>query len=103
MIDSSFSFDGVVGAFALTNNLLLIMLGLGAGAMFVRSFTVLLVDNRTLIHYRYLEHGAFWAIGALAFMMLIGVGLQVPEAVTGLIGATLIAAALGSSILANRK
>lgn len=103
LIDSSFSFDGVVGAFALTNNLLMIMLGLGAGAMFVRSFTVLLVDNRTLLHYRYLEHGAFWAIGALAFMMLIGVGMQVPEAVTGLIGAALIAAALVSSILANRK
>ncbi len=103
LIDSSFSFDGVIGAFALTNNLFFIMLGLGAGAMFVRSFTLLLVDNRTLIHYRYLEHGAFWAIGALALLMLVGVGLQVPEAVTGLVGAVLIAASLGSSILANRK
>jgi uncharacterized protein len=103
LIDASFSFDGVVGAFALTNNLLYIVLGLGAGAMFVRSFTLLLVDNRTLIHYRYLEHGAFWAIGALAFLMLIGVGLQVPEAATGLVGVFLIAASLASSILANRK
>ena len=103
LIDSSFSFDGVIGAFALTNNLFFIMLGLGAGAMFVRSFTLLLVDNRTLIHYRYLEHGAFWAIGALAVMMLVGVGLQVPDAVTGLVGAVLIAASLGSSVLANRK
>ena len=93
----------MVGAFALTNNLLFIMLGLGAGAMFVRSFTLLLVDNRTLIHYRYLEHGAFWAIGALAFLMMIGVGMQVPEAVTGLVGVCLIAASLASSILANRK
>jgi len=103
LIDSSFSFDGVIGAFALTNNLLFIMLGLGAGAMFVRSFTLLLVDNRTLIHYRYLEHGAFWAIGALSVLMLVGAGLHVPEAVTGLMGALLIAASLGSSILANRK
>jgi uncharacterized protein len=103
LIDSSFSFDGVIGAFALTNNLLFIMLGLGAGAMFVRSFTLLLVDNRTLIRYRYLEHGAFWAIGALAVVMLIGAGFDVPDAVTGLLGAALIAASLGSSILANRK
>lgn len=103
LIDSSFSFDGVIGAFALTTNLFFIMLGLGAGAMFVRSFTLLLVDNRTLIRYRYLEHGAFWAIGALAVVMMIGAGLHVPEAVTGLLGALLIAASFGSSILANRK
>ena len=103
LIDSSFSFDGVIGAFALTNNLLFIMLGLGAGAMFVRSFTLLLVENRTLIRYRYLEHGAFWAIGALAVVMMVGAGLEVPEAITGLMGALLIAASLGSSILANRK
>jgi hypothetical protein len=103
LIDSSFSFDGVIGAFALTNNLFFIMLGLGAGAMFVRSFTLLLVENHTLIRYRYLEHGAFWAIGALAVVMMVGAGLAVPEAVTGMIGALLIAASLGSSILANRK
>ena len=103
LIDSSFSFDGVIGAFALTNNLLFIMLGLSAGAMFVRSFTLLLVDNRTLIRYRYLEHGAFWAIGALAVMMMVGAGFAIPEAVTGLLGAALIGASLGSSILANRK
>lgn len=103
LIDSSFSFDGVIGAFALTNNLFFIVLGLGAGAMFVRSFTLLLVENRTLIRYRYLEHGAFWAIGALAVVMLVGAGRDIPEAVTGLMGALLIVASLGSSILANRK
>lgn len=103
LIDSSFSFDGVIGAFALTHNLLLIMLGLGAGAMFVRSFTLLLLSNRTLIHYRYLEHGAFWAIGALAMLMLLSAGRHIPEAATGLLGALLIVASLGSSILANRK
>jgi hypothetical protein len=71
--------------------------------MFVRSFTLLLVDNRTLVRYRYLEHGAFWAIGALALLMLAGVSFHIPEAVTGLLGATLIIASLGSSILANRR
>lgn len=103
LIDASFSFDGVIGAFAMTNNLFIIALGLGAGAMFVRSFTLLLVDNGTLTRFRYLEHGAFWAIGALAVLMLVGVSVHISEAVTGLLGAVLIAASLGSSILANRR
>ena len=103
LIDASFSFDGVIGAFAMTNNLFVIALGLGAGAMFVRSFTLQLVDHGTLTRFRYLEHGAFWAIGALAVLMLIGVTIHISEAVTGLLGAALIAASLGSSILANRN
>lgn len=103
LLDASFSFDGVIGAFAMTNNLFVITLGLGAGAMFVRSFTLLLVDSGTLTRYRYLEHGAFWAIGSLAVLMLIGVSLHISEMVTGLLGAALIAASLGSSIWANRK
>jgi len=103
LLDASFSFDGVVGAFALTNNLFIITLGLGAGAMFVRSFTLLLVERGTLSTYRFLEHGAFWAIGALAVIMLAGAKYHIPEAVTGLLGAALIALSLGSSILSNRK
>ena len=103
LIDASFSFDGVIGAFAMTNNLFIIALGLGAGAMFVRSFTLLLVDRGTLTEYRYLEHGAFWAIGALAGLMLLGVSYHIGEAVTGLLGGALIAAAFGSSVLANRR
>lgn len=103
LIDASFSFDGVLGAFALTNNLFIIALGLGAGAMFVRSFTLLLVDKGTLNQYRYLEHGAFWAIGALAMLMMIGVNIHIPEAVTGLFGAFLIVASLYSSITANNR
>ncbi len=102
VLDASFSFDGVVGAFAMTHDLLVIMLGLGAGAMFVRSFTLLLVERGTLETYRYLEHGAFWAVGALAAIMLGGVEFHIPEAITGLLGAALIVWALGSSIRANR-
>ena len=103
LIDASFSFDGVLGAFAMTNNLFIIAIGLGTGAMFVRSFTLLLVEKHTLTHYRHLEHGAFWAIGSLAMLMLLGVNLSIPEAVTGPLGAALILAALASSILANRR
>lgn len=103
LLDASFSFDGVVGAFAMTNNLIVIALGLGAGALFVRSFTIFLVEKGTLDSYRYLEHGAFWAIGALAAIMLVGIKWHIPEAVTGLLGALLIIFSIASSIRANRK
>lgn len=102
VLDASFSFDGVIGAFALSNNLFIIALGLGIGAMFVRSMTIMLVDLGTLAEYRYLEHGAFWAIIALAGIMLSSVLYEIPETVTGLIGAALIGLALLSSIQHNR-
>lgn len=103
ILDASFSFDGVIGAFALSANLFVIALGLGIGAMFVRSMTVFLVEKGTLAEYRYLEHGAFWAIGALAAVMLASPAYQVPEAVTGLTGAVLIGAGWLSSVVVNRR
>lgn len=90
ILDASFSFDGVLGAFALTKNIFLIAIGLGIGAMFVRSFTLMLVDKGTLNAFKYLEHGAFWAIGALAAIMLLSARYHVPEAVTGGLAAMLI-------------
>jgi hypothetical protein len=102
-LDASFSFDGVVGAFAITNNLFIIMIGLGVGAMFVRSLTIMLVDKGTLSEYRYLEHGAFYAIGILAAIMFAGTIKHIPEVVTGLLGALFIALSLFSSILYNKK
>jgi hypothetical protein len=98
VLDASFSFDGVIGAFALTHNLFLIALGLGIGAMFVRSLTLMLVDKGTLTEYRYLEHGAFWAILALAGLMLGGAVVPVSELLTGLIGAALIGLSFVSSV-----
>lgn len=103
VLDASFSFDGVVGAFAITNNLFIIMIGLGVGAMFVRSLTILLVDKGTLSEYRFLEHGAFYAIGALALIMFTGTTQHIPEVFTGLIGVLLIVLSLLSSILYNKK
>ena len=103
VLDASFSFDGVVGAFAITNNLFLITIGLGIGAMFVRSITLLLVDRGTLTQYRYIEHGAFYAILTLAIIMFLNTIMHIPEVVTGLIGAGLIALALWSSVLYNRR
>ncbi|WP_176787043.1 DUF475 domain-containing protein [Sphingomonas sp. NFR15] len=101
VLDASFSFDGVIGAFALSNNLFIIALGLGIGAMFVRSMTVMLVDRGTLSEYRYLEHGAFYAIVALATIMLLSVRFEIPETVTGLIGAGLIGLAFVASLRAK--
>lgn len=90
ILDASFSFDGVIGAFALSNNMVVIALGLSIGAMFVRSMTVHLVRQGTLAEYRFLEHGAFWAIVVLGAIMLISAVFHIPETITGLIGAILI-------------
>ncbi|MBO0748985.1 MAG: DUF475 domain-containing protein [Porphyrobacter sp.] len=103
VLDASFSFDAVIGAFALSNNMIVIALGLSIGAMFVRSMTVMLVRRGTLTEYRYLEHGAFWAILALAAIMLLSARFEIPETVTGLIGAVLIGFSLLWSILQNRR
>lgn len=103
VLDASFSFDGVIGAFALSNNMIIIAIGLSVGAMFVRSMTIHLVRTGTLAQYRYLEHGAFWAIIALGGIMLASAVVHIPEAITGLIGATLIGISLWWSIRHNRR
>ena len=104
VLDASFSFDGVIGAFALTNNLFIIALGLGIGAMFVRSLTIKLVESGTLTTYKFLEHGAFWAIGALSLIMYLkAAGIETPEIISGTIGAGLIGLSFLSSIMHNRR
>jgi len=103
VLDASFSFDGVIGAFALSNNMVIIALGLSIGAMFVRSMTIMLVKRGTLAEYRYLEHGAFWAIIALGGIMLASARFHIPESVTELIGAALIGLSLWWSIRHRRR
>ncbi|MHA3976691.1 DUF475 domain-containing protein [Halovulum sp. GXIMD14794] len=102
VLDASFSFDGVIGAFALTQNLFLIAIGLGIGAFYVRSMTIMLVERRTLAQFRYLEHGAFYSILTLSVIMFAQSITHIPEVITGLIGAGLIGLALYSSIRHNR-
>ena len=102
VLDASFSFDGVVGAFALSNSMVIIALGLSIGAMFVRSITLLLVKRGTLAQYRYLEHGAFWAIVVLGAIMLASARYAIPDTITGLIGALLIALSIWASRHAKR-
>ncbi len=103
VLDASFSFDGVVGAFALTNNIFIILIGLGVGAMFVRSVTIQLVEKGTLNELCYLEHAAFWAIGSLASIMYLNVVMHIPEVITGCIGAALISAGVYHSIKVKQK
>lgn len=103
LLDASFSLDGTIGAFAITSDLGLILTGLGLGALFVRSLTVMLSREKALDQLIYLEHGAHYAIGALGMLMLLGVvisrwGLHVPEWLSGLIGVVLLLLALGDSL-----
>lgn len=99
LLDANFSFDGVLGAFAITDKVLLIALGLGVGAFWVRSLTVLMVRRGVLDAYKYLEHGAHYAILALSVALLASIFLDVPDAVTGITGLGVIF----SSFIASRQ
>ena len=103
VLDASFSFDGVIGAFAITNDVVIIMLGLAIGAMFVRSMTVYLVDKGTLQEFVYLEHGAHYAIGILALIMFASVKYHIPEWFTGLSGVAFIVVSIWSSLRHRRR
>ena len=102
VLDASFSLDSVVGAFALTNNIIIIMAGLGIGALWVRAMTLYMVKHQTLNKYRYLESGAHWAIACLALIMFLKLAhIEVPELIVGTIGLVFIGGAVLSSIRAN--
>lgn len=99
VLDASFSLDGVIGAFALTNNIIIIMIGLGIGAIWVRTFTLYMVRHDTLIKYRYLDAGAHYAIAALATLMFLKLlHIEVPELIIGCVGLLFITAAIISSL-----
>jgi hypothetical protein len=104
VLDASFSLDGVVAAFAITNNFILIAIGLGIGAMFVRSMTIYLTDKGVLDQFQYLEHSAFWAIATLVAIMFASVlHIELGEIVTGGISALIIATGVITSIIAKNK
>ena len=103
LIDASFSLDGVLGAFALSSDIMIITIGLSIGAVFVRSLTIMLTEKKTLAQYIYLENGAHWAIGALSVIMLVSTFKEIPETITGLIGLAFIVTSLISSVIHNKK
>ncbi len=98
ILDAAFSLDSVVGAFALSTQLPIIIVGLGIGAYFVRALTVYMVERGTLDALVYIEHGAHWAILGLALAMLASMFVEVPEPVTGLIGLSFLIVAYISSV-----
>ena len=101
--DASFSFDDTIGSFAISNNIILIAIGLGIGALWVRSMTIHLVEEGTLAEYKYLENGAFWAIGVLSLCMLLGILIPIPEWFTGTAGAGIIFLSWFHSVKANKQ
>lgn len=103
VLDASFSFDGVIGAFAVTTDVILIAIGLGIGAIWVRSLTLFMVRRRVLHAYRYLEHGAHYTIGVLALVLLSGLFVDIPEAVAGVAGLLIVGASIASSIAASKQ
>jgi hypothetical protein len=103
LLDASFSLDGAIGAFAITQNLGLILTGLGLGALFIRSITLMISREKALDQLVYLEHGAHYAIGALGLLMLASIvlaqhQLRPPEWATGLIGIVLLLLSLVDSL-----
>ena len=103
VLDASLSFDGLLSAFAISDYFLIIMLGLGTGAYFVRSMTLHLLHSGHLAEYRFLENGAFAAITALSVLMLASFVMEVPEWITGLIGIVFLAVAFVHSAVLNKK
>lgn len=78
VIDASFSIDGVIGAFAFTLSVPLILLGNGIGALVVRQLTVSNIDR--IKNYLYLKNGAMYSILVLGTIMLLdsfGFGIPV--------------------------
>ena len=78
VIDSTFSIDGVVGAFAFTLSVPLILLGNGIGAIVVRQLTIYNLEK--IKRYVYLKNGAMYSVLVLGFVMLAhGFGIHIPE------------------------
>ncbi|OHX13259.1 hypothetical protein BI347_06880 [Chromobacterium sphagni] len=104
VLDASFSMDGVIAAFAITNDFWLIAAGLGIGAMFVRSLTLYLVERDVMGQFKYLEASAFWAIAALVAIMFAAVlHVELGEVATGLISVAIIALGILTSLPSRGK
>lgn len=103
IVDASFSLDGVIGAFAITNQILLIAVGLGVGALYVRVLTVHMLRHGVLEQYKYMEHGAHYAIGILAAIMLLSLNFHISEFIAGLAGVAFILTAFVQSYVESKR
>jgi len=103
VLDASFSFDGVIGAFAISSNIFIIMLGLGIGALYVRSLTLWMVEKGVLNQFPYLEHGAHYAIGILSTIMLLKIFFPVSEELTATLGVVMLSLSFVHSYWEQQK
>ncbi len=102
VIDLTFSIDGVVGAFAFTTLVPIILLGNGLGAIVVRQLTIGNIERIT--RYPYLKNGAMYSIGGLAVVMIIeGLGGHVPPWVSPMVTFICIGSHLWLSMRARRR
>jgi hypothetical protein len=77
VIDMTFSIDGVLGAFAFTLSVPLILFGNGLGAFVVRELTIRNVDK--IKKYIYLKNGAMYSIFFLGIIMVLdSFGYEIP-------------------------
>ncbi len=84
VIDATFSIDGVLGAFAFTLSVPLILLGNGIGAVVLRQLTVSNIER--IKQYKYLKNGAMYAILFLGMIMILNsFGFHIPEIITPVI------------------
>ncbi|HEY9207069.1 MAG TPA: DUF475 domain-containing protein [Candidatus Methanoperedens sp.] len=89
VIDATFSIDGVVGAFAFTLSVPLILIGNGIGAFVVRELTVSNIER--VKRYIYLKNGAMYSIFFLGMIMVLdSFGVHIKEWVSPLITITVI-------------
>lgn len=102
LLDASFSADSVLGALVISTDIFIIAGGLAIGAMFVRSMTLQLVQSGTMGEYKYLEHGAFYAIGCLATIMFASTMVHIPEVITGVLSIAFITGGFYSSVKENK-
>ena len=103
VLDASFSFDGVIGAFAITSDVVLIAAGLGIGALWVRSLTVYMVRHQLLGRYIYIEHGAHYTVLFLALVLLTSVIWSISDFIPGLAGLAIIGSSIAASVQATRS
>lgn len=103
ILDTSFSLDGVIGAFAITQDIVIILLGLTIGSFFVRSLTIFMVDKKALQQLAFLEHGAFWSVGMLSFFMLLKTTFHISEVLIVLVTIIILIVSVAHSYLENKK
>lgn len=102
VLDASFSFDGVLGAFAFTTSIPLILIGNGIGALVVRELTIKSIDK--VANYKFLKNGAMTSIGFLGAIIIfesfaesLKLDIDIPDVAAPLITFALVGVAFWES------